>query len=696
MSNLAQSKSLSEALRAANKTGKFQASLFFSDWFRERGRSYFFLFRKNLSITNIQHSELQSLIRQHATFTNNGKLPSHITFHTTDEFNESINSIVSAFQEHGHFTEGDFDKIAELYWPLLEQSLVINMFYTSCALFLPPHIDIDLLRVCAESGYIHSCGYSLFIRNIEKAAVKHFYGALDQYLAKKPQIEGKVPFVPYAVEDFSASDGDVQYVKDDLRDGLNGVKVNVDKQYMQSAPHVAVSLASIVNEMKVKYKDRLIFYGSGPYRKYHPNSSETTMWLLRDHAINVNDSKKPSEHAYYICYHQIYYNESPFVLFDENKPAWVAHITIPHTLLAAMINITKPWERKSATVIGDPFAGTGTAWLESIKEPGAFCQCSDLNPMFPLLLRDNAMFFASPAATLSEYVVELRRLTEALKTPLNVADEASSEFLLPELNVFEPYRKVCKMLDQIVAGYDRPILSFDFDKSIVPKLESLSFYERLLFYLLLRAEIRFQNEFIRGVRDRDEAFVASAEYLREEIEAMESWRQRAQTSGVRVGSFAVFDGRYSKGCGIHFTQIEENARSLVNIDLIPVSDARDFPANSCDVIVTDPPYGVNTEEGLFELADLYNSVMVKLVEAVKDEGHLVICLPSRSYSGRPLPFCASRKIVVQQVLRAAASMGREVYSPSRSALAILAPPYYWESKALRRTILHFRIRTKPI
>ncbi|OOG85160.1 hypothetical protein B0E41_08645 [Hydrogenophaga sp. A37] len=113
-----------------------------------------------------------------------------------------------------------------------------------------------------------------------------------------------------------------------------------------------------------------------------------------------------------------------------------------------------------------------------------------------------------------------------------------------------------------------------------------------------------------------------------------------------------------------------------------------------DCIVTDPPYGFNTEEDSSTLAKLYYRFLRKWIARIKPDGHLVLCLPQEAYNGQPLPSCTNPQIVISQILAIAIELNRTAFLPVRS-LASNSPgstaPYYWESaKVLRRTILHFQ------
>ena len=112
-----------------------------------------------------------------------------------------------------------------------------------------------------------------------------------------------------------------------------------------------------------------------------------------------------------------------------------------------------------------------------------------------------------------------------------------------------------------------------------------------------------------------------------------------------------------------------------------------------DVILCDPPYGFNTTEGQLELGQLYAEFIFAAVRAVRNRGHLIICLPAESYTGQDLPYCTRSGLVTGQVLSAARVLDKHIFRSARLVPnTLFSPPYYWESeKALRRIILHFRV-----
>lgn len=690
--NFYYSEKLAQSLSKATLNNRFYSDKFFLSWFRESGTPYYFLFKKNHSITNIQVSELLSLIRGNIKTKNQVHTTCELAFHTTNSFSKTIEDIVRPTVESIEFKSDDLKRIAELYWPIIENAIVVDTFYTSCAIFIPFNLDIDIIRICGEAGYIHSCGYSIYVRRNSKATQLHLYEAINRHLDRYPEYVGKLQFIPYSNEDFN-DDSDVGYIKDAIKDGIDGVKIKIEKNHMTNK-----SLVQILDEMKRDFSGRLIFRNAGHYKEEHPLISESTMWLISDRSVNYNNTREAGGEIYYICYHQLYLNDSPFHLFEENKPAWVAHTTIPHTLLGAMLNITKPWSIHKTVVIGDPFGGTGTTWLETLKYDNVKCIISDINPLFPILLKDNISFFALPKNQLLKYI-------ETLEEMINKSHDYKLDYKVdyfPNLMALDndlfnsSYTKATTIIKKLSNNKTTHSWSFDFTIETAHAVEQLSFIDRLIFYVVLRAEIRFQSAYARGTIKPAKAFVESAKYLVEEFKSLDYWCSRASNQLKTVGSFSIFSSRYSNSCGISFARLQHASNCIADDKYIRVSDARVMESRSCDILVTDPPYGFNTQEDLLSLASLYADFITVAINAIKDEGHLVLCLPNEANTGKSLPVCTKSQIITSQVLRSADALGREVYVPAKSSIAMTMPPYYWNSNALRRVILHFRIRDKII
>jgi tRNA G10 N-methylase Trm11 len=713
---------------------------FFRTWFRQAGEAYFFLFRKNLKVTNIQFAELLALLRSHSTDTITKRPVDDLRFLSTTEFKTAIMEIMEAFQQYPEDVR--YQTAVELYWPLLSRTAVIDNYYGSCAVYIPCHLEIDLPLICAYSGYIHSCGHMVFFRNIEKADKDTFFTDIDNYLENHKDSDKPTLFSVYAHEDFTKLDrGREEY----LRDGLDDVKIYLEKYYVGSE-----RLVDVLREMRSleRFKNRLLIPEPGDYKavlggkrgittnaphlhpdydpssvKYDEAAAEVdpskTLWLLVDYAIG-----EPANHRgddrYYICYEQRYLNENPFHLFDENKPAWIAPTTIPHTLLAAMINITGLSRSPDGDqiVLADPFVGTGTTWLEACKLlPGIEQHCTDKAPIAPVLARDNLAFFSSDYQGLMNYWKELKEYDIPRTPRLDDSWQGRARNAHDKAIIF--FDKLLDLArEELAKGQDQSdsLKQKDLIEKILYCLqtqENLDEFERMesgakiFFYLSLRT-VQL------GIAERERGEGWESTYSRQVARMLIptakliDLRKREADTGTPMGSFSLIQGYYSKSCTISqkvlaelHEQITANNTQWPAIQICDATEEKIYSLkpNTCNLIITDPPYGFNTDDDAKDLAGVYDTVLRKMIEALRpEEGHLVLCLLDRSFTGRRSLSFTRKEIIIQQVLSIAEHLKprREVIVQASAVphhRALFRPPYYWESeRALRRAILHFTFR----
>jgi hypothetical protein len=189
--------------------------------------------------------------------------------------------------------------------------------------------------------------------------------------------------------------------------------------------------------------------------------------------------------------------------------------------------------------------------------------------------------------------------------------------------------------------------------------------------------------------------------LHEQLQRIALHRTNEQR-GDSLSALNVYQGTHSKACsvgsGYMRTVLESGRVKAANSVNDAITMLKDLPAQ-CDLIITDPPYGFNTNDDNTKLARLYADAIDTMICALRPEGQLVIAVPAWSYTGRHLPEYTRHDFITHQVLVAARKFNREVIhtaSQTPSAAGSLEAPYYWESeKALRRLVLHFRFRRSP-
>lgn len=667
-------------------------------WFKEdRGEALFFVFRKNLKVTNLQFAELLALISAYTVDRESKASPGQLQFVSSDDFSETVNGLIAAFPpkkvprnatrkqraaidaEHREQSSRWF---AQQYSHLLQNTLLVDPFHASCAVYVPKHLFVDLRRICALSGYIHACGRNIFVRNVEKATREHFQTALDIYLSRYRKAKPPVLFSAYAHEDFDTvdrHDGRSTHTRD-----LDDLKIHVEKFFI-GGEH----LVDVLSALGRKFKGKIVLPGPGNVLKQRNDmvaddeiDPERTVWLLSDYGALWSGQR--SNDRYFICYEQIFHNRGPFEIFDENKPGWVEHTTIPHTLMAAMINLTLPhWSDRKKVLLADPFAGTGTTWLEASKHREIEPVTSDLDSLAAAAAVDNARFFA----------LSVDRLTELAE----VIKEVIEHYVAPAARPRKFIRGIVAKIKWWSAGADE-------QRKLADRMSD-DLTERLVYYLALRTNKRHAVGLTRAAKQWEKAFQIEGDALLAEIRHLIEARERSGPSQFSThweapnddGVIVDYHGHFSRNVTLSPSTYVDlpKSRNLPKGGVRAESIADTKPRDGYDLIVTDPPYGFNTDEEPRKLAATYVDFLKGALDAIADGGQLVLCLPERSNIGKtPLAF-THRSVITHQIISLARERNLEVVPTFRTApgRGLFSPPFYWESeRALRRSILHFRFR----
>jgi hypothetical protein len=669
--------------------------VFSANWFVTK---YFFLFKKNLSVTNIQFAELFALLRTHASYQGRDThLSPHLQLLSRDDFRSLINHVL-----HDISLSSDIDSAivnsAATFQDVFDRTILVAQFYGSCAVYLPPYVQLEPSLICGESGYIHSCGHLVYLRNVEKATKERFIANLEHHLDEHYTSHRRATLIPYSHEAFTDHD---DHEREMLRGGLEDVKIHATKYFIG-----ADALVDVLDDVQQRMGNRVWIPEPGPYSIEHDLATRDaegadlarTIWIIADQEIPSAPVTVEAGRRFVIVYDQLFANKNRYHEFDENKPAWIDHTTLPHTLTGAMINITRPWD-PGTTLVGDPFAGTGTSLFEAAKLPNVEAACSDNHPIAKQVVADNHAFFTQPVEWLHDYRTELTRIESD-------AEQFDREHnrRLRKSKLQERY----EWAEDLVHRCVRPDAEPAFGADDVSALKQADLRHRLMFYLLLKAERRNARAFKSGDARWWAALRDEARGLRQRTDALLRTDEAAEVTSESIPAegaehLRFFQTRYSVGTTTRFVPIDRantSGRSSGRLDqaeLIREADALDFE-RACNVIVTDPPYGFNTEEGVIALGTLYRETLKRLLESLKPrrDGHLVVCLPEQSFIGRGTPWFTRRGAYIRLVFALAEDFGREVVRigqvfPSRRRTA--GPPYYWQSeRALRRTILHFVLR----
>ncbi len=515
---------------------------------------------------------------------------------------------------------------------------------------------------------------------------------IDRYLERYHQHE-RLLFRPFSHEDFTYYD---RGQKEDLRDGLDDVKLSAQKYFLGEE-----RIADVIEQMRSRFEGRLVIPFPGDYhndvqtileeRKSSDFEPRNCLFLVMDHSTKRIEYGGGTEikgnRHFIICYDQECVNENPFHLFDENKPAWFDHTTLPHTLAGAMINISRPfWPDVGPAVVCDCFVGSGTALLEASKFDGVDCCGLDFEPISRLLVEDNLEFFSRTSRELVSYAEQLEVVAGHLthNRPSRADEKAwqtspAGQSLAAADSLFRTWEKRRSMAPQS-------------SKRLVSLLRRESFFVRLLFYTLLKGARRYEAAIKGGTFDLYQALHEELVKLLEEFQQLIGLRERTEQP-FHDGRRVTFQGSYSQGISISVSELKRLSGTLPK--RIEIGDCREWaPKAKFDLIITDPPYGFNTDEDRGVLADVYSAFLRRAIRGLRDNGQLVLALPDWSHTGRRLPAFILKDFVTHQILAIAETEGREVISTAdQTPSTVGMPPYYWESeKALRRTILHFRFR----
>ena len=673
---------------------EFHWDSFLHKWFRNLGTPLFFLFRRNLGVTNTQYAELFSLLELHCNRPLKQHTTRHYLFHTTEQFRSLVHENINIFLDAPADKRRDqVEAFAKIYEELFASSIIVDMFHCSCAVFLPPSVKLNLAHMVADSGYIHSAGQSVFIRDFEKCQRNYFERSIDTYLEQAPLEDLPVRFVVYAHEDFSSYD---RRARAQIERGIENVKLHIDKLSMGM-----FRLSQIISDMREKYKDQLTIPQPGPYTEQHHFRSKKTLWLINDRSISSGDSRNPGRTRYYICYEQLVKSENPFFVFDENKPAWKSHTTLPHSLTAALLNITRSSWRNGGALC-DPFGGTGTTWFEAKRLlPEVDFQCSDIDILLNQLVTDNERFFSLETCQLRELHDRLVSLTCSLEASGSKSSEVPRQGDL-DFGIVDSiecdkrrYQLAKELLGELQKDQPEEEQEFVISGDAAVRLEKSDFFTRLVFYICLRAALRFGGSYAGDANTFGKAFSRSAKELIAQILEFESLHRRIDSEQLlRKDTYVGCAGRYSDVViPSEFLWTSSHRNRKMSLEIVSMN-ACSLPENAFDAIICDPPYGFNTSINHLELTDLYSRFISVALNSLTSRGHLVMCLPAQSYTGRNLPLCTKCDVIVNQVLTKAEELGKEVILPGRNIpRGDFLPPYYWEAdRALRRVILHFQFR----
>ncbi len=697
---------------------------FFDKWFKEYGKSVVFIFQKNLKVTNIQFAELISLIKLN-TFQNMVKLePKNVSIATTFDFNGIIREILDIYHTNkkGMLDENELISIVyNNYFELIRDLIVVDFYQGSAIVHLPYGLAIDLRNITFLSGYIKFSGENIYIRRITKANRSDFAFSLRRFITKhketiKANNEINFDFLLYAHEDFTLYDRKRPGLS--FTYGLDDVKIYVEKFYIDSEP-----LLNTIYYLRDIFIGDIHFMEGGNYLNNSPLSANC-IWLIIDRDIHSND-QNPDSNIYYICYYQLYKNESQFHIFDEDKPGWIDHTTLPHSLMASLINISNTFINNHSDRpirVLDPFIGSGTIILEYLKYNNISIVGNDLNVLAKKAIEDNIKFFfeigLEGAVDLICFLYDFEEgLVKLVNSEITSTKRYTSDgsLLKPELikkcekffnkspnNIKKEFKIFTKIeyknhfTDLLELIYKSINLA---SKSNIKSDEILpidNYLIRILIYIALKANIRDKQAITRNTSSINISFLEELKKFIFELNGYIGKILKSISKNEETKNFIQFKSKYSSSLmlnhNINYSKNKFNFR-IENIDAIEFMKKEKFNQNKYDVLITDPPYGFNTNEDLKVFSELFSKMIPQMIDLLDVNGQLILCLPNESFTGRRIFFFTTAKFITFQVLYHAQRLNRKVVNISSilpNIGKVGVKPYYWTSeKALSRNIVHF-------
>lgn len=639
---------------------------------------YIFVFKQGFKKTNIHATEFLYLLQMHTRFENANINPelqivsSKDLKEAADQYTPLINSLTDA--------DGRIEVI-QSFVRFFGNKAVVDFNMTTATLFVPENCTVNFRAIVAESGYIHSFGNYITSENLRVINAESLDRALRYAVNIASDENKKTMIVPYCHEDFTTRDRQKSMF---LSDGLDEIKFHMSKAYV-GEHRLHNFLADFVarNDNDVCLAPANYELSREAFLDLFPDYVPSTVWIVNDFGLR-DDELSQSQEKILLVYRQILKNENFYHFYEENKPAWASHTTLPHSLAGAMINLARRWLPSSESQICDPFSGSGTVFLESQKFTGLRCKSYDLSHLNIEVIGDNIRFFQQDLAQLETLLKDLEAFENANPADPMARKDTPSDRLKTILEVVRDWRSSVKGDDFL------SLTQMEVENGFNLLGGGLS--QRIALYCALRAAVRGSVDFQRDISTWDEVFKREIRALKAQIR--NHLKELKQIGGsIQKDSVTIGRGSYSE-------QILPPLPSGISDDLFSLKefargDVKDLPEGIFDAIVCDPPYGFNTEENKVEIIKFAELLVRKLVEALKpDGGQIIMALPRYSYTGREIPLALRSDQIARRLIDYCLMTGRECWRPSLvlpyPLTNFINPPYYWKSeKALVRKILHF-------
>ena len=562
--------------------GSTLVNFFFRNWYRPAT----FLFRKSAKVTNVQYAELMALIRVKSKYlyeTNPDKDSCARVYERSNRMKGIFVSLWDAQprqpgikaspkerkkgkkgereDENLSASTDDFvRKFSARYAELFADTILIDPYLSSAQVNVSPLIELQLADICAESGYIYACGYTVYMRRSNKVTVRVLREKLSQWIKHFAGDAPQVNFIIYSKEQFP-----VPINRDLLRaeeNGLDELKFHLDKFFFYTSPvsdlfHELTSPEDIKAHKTAWPPDASYSLDEIDKLRYLSKRHNSELQLVKDEPkipsaflfvdrpIDGAEATKSTQ-RYFVCFIQEFRNAHQLFEIDESKPGWTQPVTLPHTLSAAMYNIARGELRKASRSISilDPFFGCGTTYFEAARrrekitfhafdlyDPNriAFetnCEFLSLTPeKKEKLAQDIASLIApvTPEAAWSDQRAAIENVRKSgdyslhsnIGIPLaRLRTERKKSNDIDFVQKFQMAVAVAEdlfgsALDEVDRqgwsfGALRNISSFTFPPDAIEQLRLLSFEERLLFFVCWKSFISNLYQFYAAKGNRHE------------------------------------------------------------------------------------------------------------------------------------------------------------------------------------------------
>lgn len=709
--------------------------------------SLFLLLQKNLGVTNASVHEIVALLKVHS-HARSKDASQKVTFFADDEYTKYLsNIVVSAIQSFANLSSAievgrkeDFvDTLVSLSGDLLESTIVMNVYFSSILLHVPKSIALDVRRVTAESGYIHSSGSAVYVRNVEKAVIGDLEVRLKSFLAGFS--EKQVFITPYADEFFSPYDFSSPV---SIRNGLSGVKLQLRKHYIEGTPLLDY-LATLPERFEVQVPLGIRDYSAERRDSKEadnpkgPTETKGTIWFVVDYALQSPILDRPNrseEHLYLFVYSQAFLNDNQLILFKERKPGWYASITLPHTLSISLVNMLRGnvdsrGKLTNRKVFLDPFYGTGTTLFDAVlRMEDTVIIGFDREPLAERVASDNARFFTMPVDELvhvreavdlaisflskqgsfSELKRELRD-TKLVRINQNLPAEEHVNLALLAIisNVIEPGDDSTDIQSAL-----QGCLKNGMPGSLSSLLEQAHARVRILVFCIWRSLLlgtfsirNDKNNLLKVIANE---FSKVSREINHIVRALRGERKGA------CGVFVEREGLYSHSFMIDCERAARlmQPRSITFENMLALGDpakwdpgiwivrvddsitALEAVEKKVDYVLTDPPYGFNSEEETADgQIDFFSKLIPGIVRSLRPQGQACLVLPAFAKNGRQIPFYETHEAVVRQFIVAANRETVSLATPVETfpkPKSLFKKPLYWSSASvLERRIVHFTV-----